>query len=340
MKKTLILAILAVFGLSFVSTTYAGTVNEAGLDWFNDMAEAKEAAQKADKHIYIYFTGGVRCGWCVKMKKETFSNPDIQKNVLSKYVIAMLNTWDYTGKPAKQADKDLMAKFGGRGVPFNVILDKNLNLVGKFSGFKTPEAFPKAIDTVFETYKELLELLKLVEKKSERNYENFYKICMFYKEKIGDLEKTIEYAKKLLKNDTKNKHKKNLELSFIIVESLIPLKQADDIKKYIKEVKKLDKKNKEGFYEKVIQLEMFAFINAKEWDKAIAVYNKFLKSKIKFHKDHQQTTKWYVAFVYISKKDTDNAKKLLQEVIDIDANTPIGKRAAYELKKLGVDKGF
>ncbi|MCD4658310.1 MAG: thioredoxin family protein [Planctomycetes bacterium] len=347
MKKTLILAIIAVLSLGTFATANAGTVNEAGLDWFTDMDEAKEAAQKADKLIYIYFTGGVRCGWCVKMKKDTFSDGGVQKNILSKFVLVMLNTWENSDKQILQKDKALQAKYGGRGVPFNVVLDKNLELVTKFSGYKPADAFTETMKGVLVKYEEKLvaqveleKLLKKTEKKSGRNYKNFYKICMLYYEKLDKLKEAAELAEKLVKNDAKNKNKNNAQLYLILGLQNMADKETEKATENFAEVKKLDKKNKEGFYEKVIQIEIEAFLNTKEWDKAIAVYEKFIKAKVKFFKTTEQDTKWRVAIAYLNKKDTDNAKKILQEVIDIDADTPIGKQAAKYLKQLGGSSGF
>jgi len=288
MKKTMIIAMLAIFGLSLFSTTYAGQVNEAGMSWYDDMDEAKAAAEKGDKLIYIYFTGGTRCGWCVKMKKETFSDKEVQKKVLSKYVIVMLNVWENP----KQSDKDLMAKFGGRGVPFNVVLNKDLELVKKFSGYKPADAFIKELEELPDTYEELAKLLKKVEKKSGQTYKNFYKLTTLYYDKLGDKANAAKYAEKCLEEDEKNKYKHNAQLNWIVAENYAAKGDADEFKKYGKIVMKLDDKNKEGYYEKVIQLRMVIESTKKEWQKMVDLYDSFVESKMKFHEDNEQTTKF------------------------------------------------
>ena len=334
MQKTFILAILAIFGLSFFASTYAGQVEEAGMKWYDDMDEAKAAAEKSDKLIYIYFTGGQGCGWCVKMKGETFSNSDVQSKVLSKYVIVMLMVWDTQTSKAKTEDKQLLGSYGGRGVPFNVVLDKDLKLVKKFSGYKSATDFIKEMEPLPKAYKELAKLLKKVEKKSGQKYKNYYEIAKIYSETLIDKVKAGEFAQKALEKDEENKEGNHAELNYMLLEKAAAENKSEEVKKFMAKVKELDEKNKEGYYEKVVQIEIATYLNNKDWTNAIKVYTEFADSEVDFHKDQKQTTKWFVAVAYINNKDWGNAKKFLKEVIDLDKDNAIGKTAAKYLEQI------
>ena len=117
-------------------------------------------------------------------------------------------------------------------------------------------------------------------------------------------------------------------------------KKLDEAKESYKAAKELDNKNKEGYYERIIQFEMLELFPSKNWDGMIKIYTDFIEAKIEFHKDYKQTTKWYVAVAYLNKNDLDNARKMLKEVIAVDADSPTGKQAATYLKKIGDGNGF
>ena len=72
MKKVLILAVLVFLGVaafrSFGGSSGAGTQSPAGA-----------AAGPAEKLTLLDFTGSDWCGWCQKLDREVFSQPEFQQ---------------------------------------------------------------------------------------------------------------------------------------------------------------------------------------------------------------------------------------------------------------------
>ncbi len=144
MQKSLILAIIAVLSLGTFATANAGTVNEAGLNWYETLDEGKKVAEKEGKLIYVYFTGGTGCSWCVKMKEQTFSKEEVQKKVLNHVVLVMVNVWNNP----KPKDYPFFKKSGGSGVPFSLLLDEKLDILVTINGFKKPEDFIPLLESI------------------------------------------------------------------------------------------------------------------------------------------------------------------------------------------------
>ena len=47
--------------------------------WTDNFAEAKATAAKEKKDLLLNFTGSDWCGWCIRLDKEVFSQPDYVK---------------------------------------------------------------------------------------------------------------------------------------------------------------------------------------------------------------------------------------------------------------------
>ena len=57
--------------------TLTPTVQAAeGGRWIDDFDEAVKLAKAENKDLLVDFTGSDWCGWCIKLNKEVFSQPD------------------------------------------------------------------------------------------------------------------------------------------------------------------------------------------------------------------------------------------------------------------------
>ena len=97
-----------------------------------EYAEAIQLAQKSDKKMFVYFYADW-CGYCNKMKAETFSNDQVKKS-LENYIVTHVNT-----------DKDIKIarRYFVSGLPSYVVADKNEKVDKRSAGFKTPNEFVK-----------------------------------------------------------------------------------------------------------------------------------------------------------------------------------------------------
>jgi protein disulfide-isomerase len=62
---------LVLFATALVSSAFAG-------GWGDDYNAALATASKEHKNVLLDFTGSDWCGWCIRLKKETFDKPEFK----------------------------------------------------------------------------------------------------------------------------------------------------------------------------------------------------------------------------------------------------------------------
>lgn len=97
--------------------------------WLTDLDTAQIKAQKYSKPIFLYFDA-IWCSWCQVYKQKTLDKPQIQQKLKQDYVALVL---DYDAKP------QLFSQLEGRGLPFNVIMDSQGNVLNRFVGLLSVE---------------------------------------------------------------------------------------------------------------------------------------------------------------------------------------------------------
>ncbi len=119
-------------------------VNAAELDWQTDLPKAQTQAKTEKKLVMLDFTGSDWCGWCIKLNKEVFSQPEFaeyaKKNVVAVEV-------DFPNKKKlsaaqKQANDALAKKYEIKGYPTIIVLNSEGKKVGEL-GYQAggPKAF-------------------------------------------------------------------------------------------------------------------------------------------------------------------------------------------------------
>ena len=109
----------------------------AGEGWQTDYKAALEQAAKTDKPVLLDFTGSDWCGWCIKLDKETFSQPEF-KTFAEKNLV--LVTVDFPNNKPQSADvkkqnEELQKKFGVDGFPTLVLLDSKGKEIARNVGY-------------------------------------------------------------------------------------------------------------------------------------------------------------------------------------------------------------
>jgi thioredoxin-related protein len=123
----------------------------AGPAWLIELPAAQARAKAENKMVLLDFTGSDWCGWCIKLNKEVFSQPEFaeyaQKNlVLVEVDFPRKKTQDAARKKANVA---LREKYGVTGYPTIIVLDSNGNKVGQLGYLKGgPKAFIARLDVL------------------------------------------------------------------------------------------------------------------------------------------------------------------------------------------------
>jgi protein disulfide-isomerase len=134
MKRLLLSAIVLA-----ASTVFAGD------GWQTDYKAALEQAAKDNKPVLLDFTGSDWCGWCIKLTKETFAQPDFKKFAEKNLILVELDFPNSKPQSAdvKKQNAELQKKYGVEGFPTLVLLDSKGKEIARNAGYLAggPKAF-------------------------------------------------------------------------------------------------------------------------------------------------------------------------------------------------------
>jgi protein disulfide-isomerase len=133
-------------------TAIASSAGESS--WLTDYKKAQEQAKADRKLLLLDFTGSDWCGWCIKLNKEVFSQPQFKDYATKNLVLMEVDfprAKEQSG-PVRQQNEQLAMRFRVQGFPTIIVLNAEGKVVGQLSydsslpedarEFKgTPEAF-------------------------------------------------------------------------------------------------------------------------------------------------------------------------------------------------------
>jgi len=100
----------------------------------DNLDEAFAKAKKEGKLVYACFSGSDWCGWCKKLEREVFTQPEFVPAVEKDYVLVFIDTPSNKGVLTERAKKEnpkLVKKYGINGFPTALILDGDGKKVGE-----------------------------------------------------------------------------------------------------------------------------------------------------------------------------------------------------------------
>jgi len=107
--------------------------------WETDLEVAKKRAKDENKEILADFTGSDWCGWCIKLKKEVFDQPEFQEYAKKHLVMLELDFPRKKELPAKEKEQNekLSQEFKVDGFPTILLMNvrgKEINRTGYQEG--------------------------------------------------------------------------------------------------------------------------------------------------------------------------------------------------------------
>lgn len=96
--------------------------------WRQDLAAARAEARRSGQPLFLYFDAAW-CSWCHRYERQTLSDPGVRR-VLAERTVPVRIDWD--------ARPDLVNRYGGRGLPFNVLLAPDGRVLRRFTGILAP----------------------------------------------------------------------------------------------------------------------------------------------------------------------------------------------------------
>ena len=124
------------------------------LVWLTDLPKALDQAKTEHKLVLADFTGSDWCGWCMKLDKDTFSQPEFAEYAKKNLVLLQL---DYpTKKPQsddlKAANKALAKKYNIQGFPTLIAFKPDGTVAWQKDGYL--EGGPQALITQLDAAKQ------------------------------------------------------------------------------------------------------------------------------------------------------------------------------------------
>jgi thioredoxin-related protein len=120
-----------VFFLAFVFLSITMSCNKGSSEeiLWQPYKEGMDIGKKENKKIFIHFWASW-CGYCTKMAKETFNDPQ---------VVSYLNKHFITVKINSDNQKDIAAAYNVRGLPDNWFISENGEQIGNLPGYVPPD---------------------------------------------------------------------------------------------------------------------------------------------------------------------------------------------------------
>jgi len=106
-------------------------------DWLHDYSKAQEEAKANHKLLFLNFTGSDWCGWCIKLDKDIFSQPQFKNFAHDNLVLVELDFPRRKSLPVeeKKQNVQLAQQYEVLGFPTIVVLNSNGQKVWQFDGY-------------------------------------------------------------------------------------------------------------------------------------------------------------------------------------------------------------
>jgi protein disulfide-isomerase len=95
--------------------------------WTTDYQKALAEAKSSGKKVLLNFTGSDWCGWCIRLDKEVFSQPEFGQYAANHLILVKLDFPRKKKLPAAltRQNEQLAQQFGVRGFPTIYVVDQN-----------------------------------------------------------------------------------------------------------------------------------------------------------------------------------------------------------------------
>ncbi len=283
-------------------------------------AEAQKAAKASGKPMYLHFTT-TWCGWCRKIEKDCYGVPE-GKKALADFIPATLDCTVAQGKTAEGETKinlDMMAKYGGGGYPFLVILTPEGDLLNSWAGYKPLKDFTDELASTLETYKKYKDFLEYSAKADRKSYEYNAKALDLYS-KMMKWDAAAEAAAAIRKLDPKNEKGDGAQASYVLFRAASDAKKADEAKAALDELKKLDPANEKGCLEKALWDAAVVQLKAKKREEGLAILEELLASAKKLNEPQRVFGTLVMSYRKMGK--LDEAIRVMEKAIVADPKSP------------------
>ncbi len=150
--------------------------------------------------------------------------------------------------------------------------------------------------------------------------------------KFNRWEEATIIAEKLLKDDAENKQKNNALFHVVLARSYLADNKTDEMEEQLRKAKELDEKNRKGFYEIAVCVELKILADKKDWKNLLKAWKEY--KKLKYRVKNPQETLWLPMEAYYNLRKWKDCEKLLKVIYKDDKKSEKGKKALELLREL------
>jgi len=126
----------------------------AGGGWVTDFDAAKASAKAGGKYMLVDFTGSDWCGWCIRLKKEVFSQDHFKTEAPKNFILVELDfprAKDKMTSELIEQNKKLKEKYAISGYPTIFLMDAEGKVFAK-TGYRAggPEKYIEHLTSLVE----------------------------------------------------------------------------------------------------------------------------------------------------------------------------------------------
>jgi len=142
----------AIFFIFMVFLTYSGQAQEVEWLSWNDAAKLAQTEESPKKIFIDVYTDW--CGWCKKMDKDTFQNPEVAAYMAANFYMVKMDgegkepiefkgkTYKFVPSGRKGYHEFAAALMQGRmSYPTTIFLDEKMNMLSPVPGYQKPKPF-------------------------------------------------------------------------------------------------------------------------------------------------------------------------------------------------------
>lgn len=151
--------------------------------WLTRFEAGMENAQRTGRPAFVYFDAAW-CSWCQQYKRDTLDRNEVRATLERLFTRIVV---DFDARP------DLMQRYGGKGLPFTVVLAPDGRTLARFVGVMTPPDLVDLLTALAERPVPLpeaavtaAEVLYRVAALDRRNYEGFRRAFLEHLESLYD----------------------------------------------------------------------------------------------------------------------------------------------------------
>ncbi len=130
-------AVTAVAFLSIFSAASAAQISWKDVN--SGLQEGKQAHKYVLADVYTDW-----CGWCKRLDRDTFSNPELTRFLSEKFISVKANAED------GGAGQKLAGDYGVNGYPCALVFDPSGKLIGRIVGYKDAQGYQTTLQNIID----------------------------------------------------------------------------------------------------------------------------------------------------------------------------------------------